>query len=369
MELFSAGKSRVSLTLLGEVTAITPISISRPDDNFKSVTADDKKPRLPRMGAKREDVSPFITGSSFRGGIRRCAVNLINRYLGEPFTVDQLYMLTQGVDTTKLTSAENVAGEIEKEESLRLSNPALSLFGRWGLPSHLGTGDLIPIDKNCFFTAGAGVRTNEFIRNPSAVKFINKEELGYLHSLLQSDSESSSDIRAIDAQIKLLIKDYKNSEIASQKAEINAQISELERQKKDVKANKVGSENTIQRPLPGYEAIIPGTLMNQRIALQMCNESELGLFLATLAEFARNPVIGGHANYANGAISIVYSVNYWAEDEDRPSTIATITINEEGFEITGTYSTELYRIRDQFKADVKNGKFDFKQFLISPLEE
>lgn len=366
MQLFQNDKNRISLTLIGKVTAVTPISVTRPDDNFKSLSADDKKPRLPRMGAKRDDVSPFIPGSSFRGGLRRCALAYIARNLGCTFTTDQVYMLVEGVDTTKLTSAENVNGEIDKEASLREINPMLSLFGRWGLSGHIGVGDLIPFDKNCIFTAGAGVRTNEFIRNPSATQFIDETELSYLKELLKSDTDSSAEVREIESQLKKLIKSLRDAENSLEKARINEEISTLEAKKKDVRANKIGSENTIQRPLSGFEALIPGTLLSQRLPLMMVNKSELGLFLSALAEFARNPTIGGHKNYACGEISAEYTLNYWPEDEDKPRAIASISFNDEGFVITGDAADELYQVRDQFKNDLKAQKFDFTQYLFDP---
>lgn len=364
MQLF-VNDQGISLTLRGEITAITPISVTRPDDNFKSLTADDKKPRLPRMGAKRDDVSPFIPGSSFRSGLRHSAVQVIAKMLNKKFTVDQIYMLVQGVDTTRLTASENVDGEIDKESDLRSINPFLSLFGRWGLPSHVGVGDLIPVDKNCIFTAGAGVRTNEFIRNPTAVNLIDDEQLGYLKELLQNETSSAGEVREIDGTIRKLLKQLRDAESKLEKENINAEITILEERKKDVKANKVGSENTIQRPLSGFEAVIPNTVMNQRIVLQNVNKAELGLFLASVAEFSRSPIIGGHRNYACGAVSGEYAVNYWAFGEDRPKTVATIRFDEEGFVIEGDAAEELYAIRKQFLEDVKQLKFDFTQYLIN----
>lgn len=364
MQLFNK-ENRISLTLRGEITAITPISVTRPDDNFKSLTADDKKPRLPRMGAKRDEVSPFIPGSSFRSGLRHSAVQVISKLLDKKFTVDQIYMLVQGVDTTRLTVAENVDGEIDKESALREVNPFLSLFGRWGLPSHAGVGDLIPVDKNCIFTAGAGVRTNEFIRNPSAVSFIDEEQLGYLKDLLNGETASAGEVREIDSSIRKLLKVLRDTEGQTEKDRINAEIVILEDKKKDIKANKVGSENTIQRPLSGFEAVIPGTVLNQRISLQMVSKAELGMFLASVAEFSRSPIIGGHRNYACGAVSGEYAVNYWAFGEDRPKTVATIKFNDEGFIIEGDAADELYAIRQQFLEDVKQLKFDFTQYLIN----
>jgi hypothetical protein len=364
--LYTEKRQRLSLTLHGVVKAITPISVSRPDDNFKSITADDKKPRLPRMGAKREDVSPFIPGSSFRGAIRRCGRDVIARHLDRKFTVDELYMLTGGVDTTKLTSSEVVAGEIDKESELREANPMLSLYGRWGLPSHIGVGDLIPQNANCIFTAGAGVRTNEFIRNPAATQLISRDEHDYLKSILASDTESSSEIRGINTAIKSLLKDLRNAESAEAKIQINEEIKQYESKIKGIKDNKVGAENTIQRPLSGFEAIIPGTELNQRLSLMLVSQDELGLFLESFAAFARKPIIGGHANYACGAVSATYDVKFWDENDDKPTTVATISFDEDGFDITGPCAEELYAVRKQFLSRLKDNAFDFSQYLINP---
>lgn len=361
---FFAENKRFSFNITGEVTAQSPISVSRPDDNFASATGTKDKPRLPRAGAKKDATIPFIPGSSFRGGLRRAARDVILRLTGEPFDIATSYMLTQGVDITNTMNSQKSAGNIGLEEPLRALNPLLSLFGAWSLPGHTGVSDLIPTTPGSVFTAGGGVRTNDFIRDPKQIQFLSPEDAEKLQQIILDDSATASEVGELKKEISELKAKMRDSRDKEVKASIQEEINHIDAMIKVKKESKSGATETIQRPLEGYEAIVPGTVMQHRLPLTMVNAMEMALFLESLATYAKNPIIGGHKNHACGFFSATYAIRYWPEDEDFSREVASIHFNETGFFIEGEIADELQSIRKTFRAAVSDGKFNFKAFLF-----
>lgn len=367
MTLFSDEK-RISLNITGEVTALSPISVTRPGDNFVSGTGSKNKPRLPRAGVKKDGTIPFIPGSSFRGGLRRAARDCVRNLTGERFDLATTYMLTQGVDITNAMIAQKSAGSIGLEEPLRKKNPLLSLFGAWSLPGHTGVGDLIPSEPGCVFNAGGGVRTNEFIRDPKQIQFLTQEDAEKLEKIIMEDSVTASEVGELKkeiADLKAQMREVRDKEV---KTSLQEQVDHVEAMIKAKKNEKSGSTETIQRPLEGYEAIAPGTVLHHRLPLTMVNSMEMALFLESLAKYAKNPVIGGHKNHACGYFSARYSISYWPEDDDQPREVAVIRFDETGFFIEGEVADELQLLRKELRSSVKNGDFDFTAFLFSQAE-
>lgn len=354
----------------GVITADTGITVIRPNDNFMGGGYSDKTSRLPRAGRKHQDTDVYIPGSTLRGKLRRCAQERIEKLINgidasEPmFGLDAQYMLRQGVDVTGKVVGEKSAGTIDKESNLRLANPMLSLFGRWKLPGHSCVGGLFPANNDCLMVDGKGARTNDFIREPERIKFLDSDSQAQLMKLVEQDAQASIDMKPIEEKITLLKASRKETSDKDAKNSINEDIKELESQIKDIKANK--KTEAIQRPLDGYEAIRPGTELDNQIVLEGVNEFELGLFLQTLAEFARNPRIGGHKNHNYGWVSCEYEITTWPELEDKPITIGQVKISQEGFELTDlTEDKMLENAVTNFIVAARSKKFDFERFLLN----
>jgi hypothetical protein len=357
--------NRLSFKLSGKITALAPISVTRPDDNFMSFTGTAKKPRLPRAGAKQDKTMPFVPGSSLRGGLRRSMRDVVRDLTGEQLSIETAYMLTQGVDITNLMMGQKKMGSIGLEEPLRLLNPALSLFGAWQLPGHLGVSDMFPDTADCLFSAGGGVRTNDFVRDPTQIQFLNKGDVEKLEDILINDVAIGSEINELQASIKNINKRIREEKDKEIKAQLKQEVDHIEATINVKKSEKTGSKEQIQRPLEGYEAIVPGTQLHSALPLNMVNRYEMGLFLESLSRFAKSPVIGGHKNHACGYVSGQYSLSHWPLDADSPQLMATITFDEEGFRIEGDAAQELQKLRSEFKDLVKSGKFDFTAYLFS----
>tara|TARA_R100000322_G_scaffold151599_2_gene109011 strand:+ start:3141 stop:4040 length:900 start_codon:yes stop_codon:yes gene_type:complete len=249
-----------------------------------------------------------------------------------PWSVDTHYMLTQGVDTTNKVIDEKNQGLIGNEESLRRDNPFLSLFGRWKLPGHLGIDNAIPETLDCLYVEGRGVRSNDFVRDPGQAQFLTTDDAQRLKRIIEQDGLAAIASSDIDVQIKELRREIRALKDPDEKGEIKEQIRTLEEQKNSVKAAKEGSREVIQRPLEGFEAILPGTRMKHRMLLQNADQIELGLMLASLKEFARSPYVGGHRSLHCGEVSASWQVSYWPEDGD-PVSAGSIVLSANQFEI------------------------------------
>lgn len=339
----------------GHITAVTGLTVTRPDETFASPTNSPfrlsrKAGRLPRMGALREDSPAYFPATTLRGAIRRAGRNMIRRHVIKetgnptPWSVDTHYMLTQGVDTTNKTLTEKASGAIGLETSLRNENPFLSLFGRWKLPGHLGIDNAIPENPEgaeCLYVEGRGARSADFERDTSQIEFLSPDEAKKLKRILEQDSLAAQETSSIDIEIKKLKVDFRNALDNDEKTEVKEQIKCLEDRKKAVKSAKEGSQESIQRPLEGFEAIKPGTRMHHRMIVQNAPPIELGLFLGCLREFARNPYVGGHRALNCGEINAKWEVQFWPEDSDAPIRAGTVNVSSEGFEISNESPEEL----------------------------
>jgi len=364
---------------VGTMTAVTGLTVTRPDDNFASHTGSvlrlsRKAGRLPRMGAMHESSPVYFPATSLRGAIRRAGRNAIRRAVIQdtgnetPWSVDTHYMLTQGVDTTNQTLSEKVSGAIGVDRDLRGENPFLSLFGRWKLPGHVGIDNALPREQDCVYVEGKGARSNDFNRDPEQIKFLSVEDAKRLKDIMEQDSLAAEETGDIDGEIRQLKKEISVIKDKDEKSEMNEQIKELEAQKKAVKAAKSGSQESIQRPIEGFEAIQPGTEMDHRMLVQNATDMELGLYLACLREFARNPVVGGHRALNCGEIRCEWTVRYWPETESQPIVAGTVTLSSDGFSIGNedaekTLSSAL-AIWDAAAKAPSDHKLNFERFLL-----
>lgn len=363
---------RNSIKLDGVITTVTGLSINRPNDNFMGGGHSDKMGRLPRTTYKQQNADVFIPGASLRGSLRRAAVSRIRSLIAiakgvdEPqFNLAEHYMLVQGTDITNKVVGEKSAGTVDKEEALRNANPALSLFGRWKLSGHLAVSSLIPDDNDCLMVDGKGVRTNDFIRTPENITLLSADEQANVRKILEGDALASKEIEPIKTDIAELKKSIKLESDNQEKERIKQEIAALELEIKAVKENKKIGGEAIQRPLDGYEAIKPGVEIPHQLNLQRVNDSELGLAIEMLAEFAREPVFGGHKNHGYGRVSMNYDISHFPVTSDKPIVIGKIIINDEGFVLEDfTEEKWLENARKTFKENINNDAYDFGKFLL-----
>lgn len=367
--------NKMTLVLKGTVTGIGPLAVSRPNDQFHR---NDTVARLPRAGAKRAETAAYFPGSTLSGALRRACRDIAREATiattgnEKPFSLDVHYMLTQGVDTTNKVKAEKTDGIIQSERGLRDANPLLSIFGRWKLPGHLSIGDMNPNGnvEDVVYIHGSGARIDDFARDPGQAGFLSVEDTERLRSILVDDALSQKDVTALKDSKKELAKQRTKASSAEKKV-IDEKISHLDEEIGQVKSAKSGSEESIQRPLDGYEAFVPGTEMSHKMVLSNSTAIEIGLFLDTLARLSEKPFLGAHARSGCGEFSAEWEVLTRTPGSLKSEVIGKVSCSYGEFSIED-YSGD--KILDnavsewlKAKANLSEVGIDFTKFLLSEI--
>lgn len=361
-----------TLVFQGVVTAVAPLAVSRPDDNFYR---NDTVSRLPRAGAKRFDTPIYFPASTLSGTLRRLSRDLVreatiaNTGNDKPFTLDTHYMLTQGVDTTNLIKNEKTSGYIHKEKGLRDANPHLSLYGRWKLAGHLSLGDLIPIKGNdeTLFIHGAGARTDDFSTDSKQAQFLSPDDLIRLDKILNDDLASQKDVALLKDQVKELTKTLRSATAGERKV-INEQIEAINAEMDEVKASKSGSEESIQRPLDGYEAIVAGTEMSHKMVIGNGSKLEIGLFLETLLRFSEKPYLGARFKNGCGEIKAEWEVMVRPQGSFKAQLVGKVGLSFNEFTLEDYTEDKVlesaFNAWQEAKGSMEKHGLDFTKFLM-----
>lgn len=268
-------------------------------------------------------------------------------------------MLAQGVDITGEVEKEENDGVIDFGRELRSVNPALSLGGRWKLAGHASVNPMLPTTRDCIALFGGGARALMFERDETLVDTLEEMDVEKLSRLLMEQSSASAERGRVDAQIRDAKKALKTA-TTEDKEEIKKQLSLLEQEKTQIRDARVESKDAIRRPLDSYEVFVPGTQFSHRMRLTSASDLELGLWLATLREFARDPRIGGKKALGCGEISAEWMVSYWPENADKPVVIGQVQFTDNGFEYQGQ---ELVDALEAWGNVQNNESLDFRRYL------
>lgn len=323
----------------GTLTAVSPISVSYPDREHAL-------PRTPHGEV-------FLNGGTLRGVLRKAALRSMWRLLAVAegkheqglLTLTDAYMFGSGIDRTREVNNERSDGvDPVGEQLLRQINPLLSLFGRWNLPSRLECGELRTSTANVI-TVGQGARHDQFAREPDSVELLSEDDREALLREARSARESVKQIEAIRQEVRKIKRAYGVAKDAGESAEakrLGEELRRLEQAEKDSREEREGAEHSIQHPLAGYEAISSGSELSSRLGLINGRTEYLGILLHALAEFARDPQIGGHRNIGAGVISGRYDVSQWNVGELTPVRLGSISFDDDGFIIEGEALQQAY---------------------------
>jgi hypothetical protein len=120
-------------------------------------------------------------------------------------------------------------------------------------------------------------------------------------------------VSKLNRQTEQLKIDLKNAKKAKSKdeahiAQLTEQIEKVAEQIEEAAAIS-GSSVSIQLPLSGYETIPPSMPLNQRIVARGVTLVELGLFVASLRKFAKDPLLGAHQAHGCGIVRCDWDVS------------------------------------------------------------
>ena len=292
--------------------AVAPISPEYEKNiTEKYVQGDSKTARLPRMAKYFEVIDgeqvnrllyvPYFPASSIRGAIRRACRNVIFDIIGDNKWGLELHRLLTigGVSTSGPEGDININAIRE----FRNRNPLISLFGAtsgqnnpW-IEGFLSIGHAIP--SNTFIPPiVTGVRTDPLRRNPAEITMLDDASAAALDDICNAGRTASKLKRQIDdlnAEIKKA-KKFNDNVAVAEKSGIIEELTE----KFQIAAEISGTSVSIQLPLSGYEVIPPSLPMSQRIVARGITMIELGLLVAGLRRFAKDPLLGAHQAHGCG---------------------------------------------------------------------
>ena len=93
----------------------------------------------------------------------------------------------------------------------------------------------------------------------------------------------------------------------------------------------LGSDVSLLLPLPGYEAIPPGTVLNHRMFFKHVADCQMGLFMGGLERFAQDPRFGAHRAHGCGRVSVGYEVKHL--DGARAHSIGAVSIDPDRWDV------------------------------------
>ena len=332
---------------IGAISCIEPLTVS-----LKDVDG------LPRNGGK--EALAYFPASSIRGALRHNAhavVQALAHHQEDGKTVFDLadhFMLAQGVDIAEKATVFK-DGEVDAGKEIREANPMLSLFGRWGMGGKVGMGNALSSSEQDIGMFGGGTRGVMFERNPDLIEFLDDNEQQRLTNLLEEQSIASIDIQAIKADQAGIKRKLKNA-TEEEKKDLFAKLAQLDEAIKKRKEEKSEAKESIRRPIDRYEAFNAGTKLTHRMTLKGVTDIELGLFIASVLQFARNPVLGGHQGHNCGLVSASWEVRCWPKEGFKTEVIGKVGFDDDGFVVEGELLENAYNAWKQATG------LDFKRF-------
>lgn len=304
----------------------------------------------------------MFPATGLRGALRRAVRDAVRNRVIEitgnekPFSLDECYLHTLGGIKGK---GEEERKSVAHDAEWRVKNPLLSLFGAGDagflgfMTGNISIGNAICID-DCKADIFSGARTDEFYRDRAQVEYLSDDDIGMLIKRAKggkTSSEINGQVKKLEIELKKAIKAGDSEKEASMKAV----LSNLSEQLSEVKESSGTSDNSIGRPLAGWQTIPQGQELSHRMILAQSDDIELGLVLAGLDVFSRLSMIGAHFASGCGLVSARWTV--YEIDKIGKIEIGNISIGDfSPIQITGEKLNTAFVAFEEFMA---NKKWDF----------
>jgi len=321
--------ARNNIKLVGTITAESPVAVSphgsgwpqgfRTAPNYASNSKNIAF--MPRMDAILDGAPvnvPYIPGGTIRGSFRRGAtVSIVDRFRSVGKDIDYASYLQWVVGGVKSSGDEKIT--LDVRNATIAANPMLSLYGAGDsaagfVGSKASIGHAIP-GQEIKPTLITGVRTGEH-RNPELPKVLSPDEMDKVREMTEANttrSRLSKEVDAIRKNVKKLAKEVKDGKRPANDTDVTEANEDLAKVEKQLKvatevANQNGGDVSLLMPLPGYECLPQGAVLDHKLQLTGTTNNETGLFLDGLANFAIDPRVGAHKAHGLGEISGHYDV-------------------------------------------------------------
>lgn len=345
-------QSQRTFIFTGSLTAVQPLATCSKD--LKDREGKENQPVPVPKTTTPKGLRLMFPSTGLKGTIRRAARDTVRdgviRVTGneKPFSLDEHYLLTLG--GIKGEGEQNRVS-VAHEAEWRVKNPLLSIFGA-GDAGFLGfvqgrisvsNAICVEADEAVIFS---GARTDDLYRDKAQIAFLSESDV---ESLIRK-ARGGKDLATIKDEIKkldLLRKAARRAGNVEEVTSLATRIEALEADKGAVKESSGTSDNSLARPLAGWQAIPQGAVMDHSMHLVRSTQVELGLMLRSLNRVAQHPFIGAH--YTNGCGQISGSWEVFEASLEGKKSLGRITLTPfEPLDIDGPELKEAVNAFDAF---------------------
>lgn len=289
----------------GEISALEPLAWSPPGH-----VAPDRRTLLPRMTvltAAGPMDGVFLGGSTIRGRYRHaCAEVCLERE--RPVTYERYLELKLG---GVKGSAEAPRVDLRERLAFLEREPVLSLFGAgssaigW-IHGRVDVGAALPAEP--VEPVVLNGRRGDAASDPILFEVLNEmecERVGLAHEANHRRSLAAAKVRARKRDVARALRGGEDADAHRLELE-RAQRAEAEAA--SAQCELAGSDVSMLLPLPGYEAMPVGTVLEHRMVFRHVSAGEMRVFMAGLARFAEDPRFGAHRAHGCGRVAVEYAV-------------------------------------------------------------
>ena len=289
----------------GEITAREPLAWSPPGH-----VATDRRALLPRMTvltAAGPMDGVFLGGSAIRGRYRHaCADVCLERE--RPVTYERYLELKLG---GVKGSAEAPRVDLRERSAFLDRQPVLSLFGAgasaigW-IHGRVDVGAALPVEP--VEPVVLNGRRGDAASDPILAEVLDEAECERVGLAVEANhrrSQAAAEVRARRNEVHRAVR--AGEDAAPRRLELE-RAQRVETEAASAQAELAGSDVSMLLPLPGYEAMPAGTVLEHRMVLRHVSAGELGVFMAGLRRFAEDPRFGAHRAHGCGRVSVEYAV-------------------------------------------------------------
>jgi CRISPR type IV-associated protein Csf2 len=302
----------MDIRFTGHITALQPISISKPDANEAGVVT---RVRNTPAGPQKQLI---IAGDSLRGKLRHTSMQIFQRAYavaqGKPahtIMFDMVEYNFYAVGGVKDGSSQDVE-DLVRSSRIRNANPFFALWGAgqvW-ITGRAAIGDATPeTAENACVDKRTGVRGDAMRRDPDLLaQFSDEDKKAY-----DEYSRARKKITAMRAELKETKRALASFGKAAQnekgetRSELDKRAKALDKAIKDDNASLIFG-NSLLTPL-NWAALAAGSRLDHKMKLTRVTPEEAGLFIQTLLALSDDCRIGGKASVGCGEFEASWNIS------------------------------------------------------------
>ena len=293
----------------------------------------DKRSLLPRMtvpSAAGVLETVYVSGSNIRGKYRHACADV---WLEREESVVLRRFLECKIGGAK-GSAEEVRVGLSARAAYLEGDPFLSLFGAGSSPigwihGRLDVGAALPAEPTqpILVNGARGDATTD----PSLLEVLDAHEREAVVEGLAANrrrSRAAMEIRELTRRIN------EQKRAMQDTTELERELDAAQHNEQDAARTQsecLGSDVSLMLPLPGYEAIPPGTVLDHRMFFRHVAERQMALFMGGLERFAQDPRFGARRAQGCGRVCVTYEVKRL--DGTRAHPIGAVSIDPDRWDI------------------------------------